>query len=149
MRGKIARFAAKAAVLIAVLLTLGLFSSVAKAQLGYQGKVTLPYEVHWGKAVLEPGTYLLTFVNDTRQMLVIRNAESQWFVAFEGSDIWEDSGTGGSALLIGMRGDQRIVHSFRIAELGETFVYDPALAHPHAVDNASNTRAIPVLVAKR
>jgi hypothetical protein len=149
MRGKFTRYAAKAAVLAAVLVTAGMFGSVANAQSDYQGKFTLPYEVQWGKASLQPGTYVLTFTNDSRQLLVIRSAKSERPVALEPENIREDSGKGESALLIRSKGGKQIVHSLRISELGQTFVYDPALAHPHAIEEANNLRAIPVLTAKR
>jgi hypothetical protein len=149
MKGKIARYATRAAVLAAVLLTAGLFGSVANAQSNYQGTFTLSHEVQWGKAVIQPGTYLLTFPQDNQEFLVIRDAKSQKNVAFERISIREDSGTGVSSLLISARGNRWIVYSLRISELGETFVSDPALAHPRVVEEANNTRAVPVLMAKQ
>jgi hypothetical protein len=150
MKGKITRFTTRHVVLAAVLLTAGAFGSVANAQSEYQGKFTLTYEVQWGKAVLHSGTYLVTLPPAGRdQLLVIRNEKSQRFVAFEPISIREDSGSGESALLIGTRGKQRIVYSFRNAELGQMFVYDPALAHPRVADEANKAHAIPVLTAKQ
>src|SRR5215472_3223505 len=87
------------------LLTLGLLisllcASVAQAAPLYRGKFTLPYAVRWGEAVLPAGEYQLKF------------SEVQ----------------GTSALLIANDGDQRVVHSLRLAELDEVFIFEPALA---------------------
>jgi hypothetical protein len=41
------------------------------------------------------------------------------------------------------------VHSLRIAELGEVFVYDPDLAHGRVVEEARKTEDVPVVVAKK
>jgi hypothetical protein len=79
-------------------------------------------------------------------MLVIRNAKSLRFAAFESVNIREDSAKGESALLIGTRGGKRIVHSLRIAELGQVFVYDRALTR--AVEEAQ-TQGVPVVVAQK
>ncbi len=42
--------------LIVAISTLSMFSTLAYAQ-DAVGKFTLPYEVHWGKAILDPGDY--------------------------------------------------------------------------------------------
>ena len=149
MRGKITRYATRGTLFAAVLLATCLLARPANAQAGIQGKFTLPYETHWGQAVLPAGDYLLTFTNNSmgNTMLVIRNARSRQFAAFESVNIRQDSGKGESALLIGSRGEQRIVYSLRIAELGQAFVYDRALAR--AVEEAQQTQSVPVVVAKR
>jgi len=148
MKVKITRYATRVTLLAAVLLATCLLARPASAQAGIQGKFTLPYETHWGQAVLPAGDYLLTFTHDNMPpMLVIRNAKSLRFVAFESVNIREDSTKGESALLIGTRGEQRIVHSLTIAKLGQVFVYDRALAR--AVEEARQTQAVPVIVAEK
>jgi hypothetical protein len=126
-------------------------SGAANAQAAFQGKFTLPYEVRWGKAVLAPGDYLLTFTHDKMAtMLIIRDVKSSRIVAYEPANIREDSTAGESALLIGGQGHQRVVYSFRATELGTTFVCDPKLAHPRASrEEARQAQAIPVLQAKK
>jgi len=156
MKSGMIRHIAKATVFAATLLVAGLFESSANAQASFQGKLTLPYEVHWGMATLAPGDYLLSFEHITMSMpakLVIRDAKSLRIVAYEDIGIRDDSTRGTSALLIGRRGSPRVVYSLRIAELGETFVYERPVyqrtpAQGDAVE-ARQTQAIPILVAKK
>jgi hypothetical protein len=133
MKVKITRYATRVTLFAAALLATCLFAGSANAQAGIQGKLTLPYEVHWGQAVLPAGEYLLTFThNNTSSMLAIRNAKSLRIVAFES---------------VNHRG-QRVVYSLRIADLGEAFVYDRALARA-AVEEARQPQAVPVVVAEK
>jgi hypothetical protein len=149
MKGKITQYATRTTVLATMLLTAGLCSSPANAQSDFQGKFTLPYVAQWGKAVLQPGDYLLTFNHDSMggTSLVIRDAKSQRVVAFEPTNIREDSGEGGSVLIIGTSGGQHLVRSLSIAELGQAFVYSRASARE--VEEARQTRSVPVIVAEK
>jgi len=97
-----------------------------------EGKFTLPFETQWSQAVLPAGALV---------------------VAFESVDISENGTKGESVLLVGRRGTQHVVYSLRIAELGETFVYErPSYqrmpAQGGAVE-AHETQAISVLMAKK
>ena len=145
MKSKITQYATRTAVLAAVLLTAGLFGSTANAQ-SFQGKFALPYATQWGKATLQPGDYLLTF-NADHTLLMIRDAKSQRVVAFEPINDREDCREGGSALIISATGEQRVVRSLRISELGEAFVYSQASARE--VEEAHHTRTVPVVVAEK
>jgi hypothetical protein len=146
MKSKITQYATSTAVLAAMLLIAGLFGSVANAQSTFQGKFALPYATQWGKATLQPGDYLLTF-NGDGTMLVIRDAKSQRAVAFEPINDREDCREGGSALIISATGEQHVVRSLRISELGNAYVYSRASARE--VEEAHRTRTVPVVVAKK
>jgi len=149
--GKI-RHIVEATVFAAALSAAGLFGSQANAQAGFQGKLALPYEVHWGQATLPSGDYLLSFEHITMTMpakLVIRDAKTLRIVAYEDIGIRDDSVKGTSALLVGRQGTQRVVYSLRIAELGTIFVYERPPAQGGALEEARQTQAIPVLVAKK
>jgi hypothetical protein len=136
--------------LATVLLAICSFARPANAQAQFQGRFTLPYAAHWGKAVLPAGDFLLTFTRfEGTAMLVVQDAKSGRYIADEPINITEESTKGQSALLIGTRAGQRIVHSLRIAELGQVFVYDSALAHEYAVQEAHQTQAVPVSMAKK
>jgi hypothetical protein len=132
----------------AVFMTACLFGSPARAQAGYQGKFTLPYETHWGQAKLPAGDYTISYIGPEMPGFVIRDAHSLRTVAFERVAIREDCASGNSALVINTRGTERVVHSLRIAELGEAFVYEPALAHRRALEEARQSHAVPILQAK-
>ena len=146
MNSKITQYATRTAVLAAVLLTAGLVGSVANAQSTFQGKFTLPYATQWGKATLQPGDYLLTFYGEGT-MLVIRDAKSQRVVAFEPINDREDCGEGGSALIISATGEQHVVRSLRISELGEAYVYSRPSARE--MEEARKTGAVPIVVAEK
>ena len=146
MKSKITQYATRATVLAAMLLTASLFGNAAYAQASYHGKFTLPFAARWGQAVLQPGDYELRF-NDDGTLLVIRDAKSQQTVAFEATNIRQDSGKGGSALVIGMSGEQRVVRSLRIAELGEAYVYSRPSARE--MEEARHTSAVPIVVAEK
>ena len=82
-------------------------------------------------------------------MLVVRDAKTRHAVAYEPINNAQDSTEGESALLVGVRGSQRIVHSFRVAELGQTFIFDRELANRREVEEASQTQEVPITVAKK
>jgi hypothetical protein len=149
MKLNITRNATRLTLFAAALLTTILLAGSANAQSPFQGKFTLQHETRWGQAVLPAGHYIVTFDNHLTDMLVVRDAASRRAVAYEPTNSRQDSGEGGSALLIGARGSQPVVYSFRVAELGETFVYDPALANRSAVEEARQAQAVPVIVAKK
>jgi hypothetical protein len=137
------------------LLTLGLLVSflwagVANAAPLYRGRFSLPYEVRWGQAVLPAGEYLLRFVDvQTRVFVVIQDAKSGKDVAYLAA-VTNGEAKGTSALLIAEGGDQRVVHSLRLAELGEVFIYEPALVRGAGdVREAHKVQTLPIVAAKR
>ncbi len=119
----------------------------------YKGKFSLPYEVRWGGATIPAGEYFLRVDYVAAVTLVtIQEAKSNKTIAIlrvpslEGSNNKQE----GSALLIAGRGRQRIVHSLRLAELGEVFIYEPALAHGRgAIEEVRSQQAVPVIAAKK
>jgi hypothetical protein len=144
------RIITKAALCAAAFVAAGWFAQPASAQAGFQGKFTLPFEARWGQAILPPGDYQLTFVPvGVSTELVIRDATSLRPVALEPVNVREDSKGGRSALLIDMWGNQPVVYSLSIAELGEAFVYERPPAHSHAAEETRQTQAIPVLLAEK
>ena len=149
MKANIRRNATKVTLFAAALLATSLFAGSANAQSAFKGKFTLEHQTRWGQAVLPAGHYLLTFDNHLSNMLVISDANSLRKVAFEPINIRQNSTEGGSALLVSVRGSQRVVHSFRVAELGQTFIYDRGLASRRAVEEAKNAESVPVLEAKK
>jgi len=154
MKANIQRNTFQLAVFAGLLLAACLFASLARAQSDFQGKFTLPHETQWGQAVLPAGDYLLAFTHaGPFPLLVIRDAQSSLVVAYESINIRESSAWGQSGLLVGRQGTQRVVYSLRIAELGETFVYERPVyqripAQGGAVE-ARQTQNIPVLIVKK
>lgn len=149
MKLNITQNAAKVTLFAAALLATSFFAGSANAQSAFKGKFTLSQETRWGQAVLSPGDYLILIDNSASNVLEILDAKSHRTLAYEPIRIREASTKGGSALFIGHRGSQRTVHSLHVAELGQTFVYDPALASRPAGDETSNAEVVTVLEVKK
>lgn len=133
--------------LLAALAITCLFAGRTNAQQAFTSEFTLPFEVQWGLAVLPAGEYRVT--GDHSGTVDIQEAKSGKFVAHVRCGIREDSRKGHSALLIATRGGQKVVHSLRLAVLGVTFIYDPALARNPEIMEAHKTQAVPLVTAKK
>jgi hypothetical protein len=150
MKPQMKQFVTRVSLFAILLLAICSFARPANAQAEFQGRFTLPYAAHWGKAVLPAGDFLLTFTRfEGTAMLLVQDAKSGRYVANEPVNITEESTKSGSALLIGTRAGQRIVQSLRIAELGRVFVYEPELASGHTVEEANRTQVVPISTAKK
>jgi hypothetical protein len=124
-------------------------AGVANAAPLYKGRFTLPYEVRWGQAVLPAGDYLLKFQDiGLRVFVVIRDAKSGKDVAFL-APLTNSDAKGASGLLVAAEGNQRVVRSLRLAELGEVFDYEPTLVRAaREVEEAHTMQTLPVLATK-
>ena len=125
-------------------------AGVANAAPLYKGRFTLPYEVRWGQAVLPAGDYLLGFQDiGTRVFVLIRDAKSGKDIAFL-APLGNSDAKGPSALVIVGEGNHRVVHSLRLAELGEVFDYEPTLVRAATeVEEAHTMQTLPVLATKK
>jgi hypothetical protein len=135
--------------------TLGLVASllligVALAAPIYRGSFTLPFDAHWGSTTLPAGDYMLRFEDvGSRAFLVVKETKSGRDVAFLTSVATnETTSTGQSALLVATTGNQRVIYSLRLAELGEVFVYDSNAAREE-VREASHTQTVPIIAMKK
>ena len=163
MKTNMKRDTIRVTLVAAAVLATCLFGSAANAQSNasnqpivvlnepvFQGSFTLLHEARWGKAMLPAGEYRLRIESTQNPITVfIEDAKSGKAVAMVVPFVREASRKGNSALLIGTRGKQRVVHSFRIAELREVLISDPPLARGHATEEARQTEDVPVLVAKK
>jgi hypothetical protein len=142
----------KVTLFAAVLLAVCIFTGSANAQSTFKGKFTLQHSARWGKTVLGAGDYVidLNHNNDAGPLIaVIRYAKSGRVAARETCSAADGATKGDSALFIGHRGNQQVIHSFRVAQLGETFVYDRTLASRQVSEEAMDKEKIPVLEAKK
>jgi hypothetical protein len=153
MKFHITANAKRATLFAAALVAILIFSGSANAQSTFKGTFTLQHSARWGHAVLGAGDYVVT-VNPSGGsdplIAVITYAKSGRLAARE-TCLNADSATKGekSALLIGHRGTQQVIHSFRVAELGQTFVFDRTLASRQGAEEALNQENVPVLEVKR
>lgn len=146
--------ATRITVFATVLLAALMLTGSANAQSTFQGTFTLVHSARWGKTVLGAGDYVVK-VNNTDGssplMAEVFYAKSGRLAAREACTKPDTISTKGekSALLLGHRGGQPVVHSFRVAELGETFIFDRTLASRQGAEEAMNQEDVPVLAVKR
>ncbi len=152
MKLNLTKVGTKVTLFAAVLLAACVFAGSASAQSTFQGTFTLQHSARWGHTVLGAGDYVVKVNNagDSGPLIaVITYANSGRLAARETCVVADSTAKGESALLIGHRGTQQIIHSFRVAELGETFVYDRTLASRQGTEEAMSKDNVPVLEAKK
>jgi hypothetical protein len=97
-------------------------AGAASAQPLVKGTFTLPYEVHWGKAVLPPGHYSIAIDRADRPALV--TTATGRVVAFVMARSFDDAMKGQpTALIITKSETQRVVRSFNWREGSRRFIY--------------------------
>lgn len=103
-------------------LALGALATTGNAQNAYQGKFTLPVEVHWGSATLPAGDY--TFVLPSAgspYTLYIRGQAANAIIMAVTTD--EKVVSGHAQLNLVDIADEQTVQTFEAPELGLTFTY--------------------------
>ena len=138
----------KFAVLIVVAVYFG--ASLANAQ-ELRVKISLPFEVHWGPAVLAPGNYSITLnsrVHYPEYTLI--SWEGNQKNTFVLSSSCEPNFFGGSGLIVERRGTRYTVRSLRFAEAGLVFNYPPAKAQrPVLAQEPVLFQRLPILMASK
>jgi hypothetical protein len=111
----------------AVVLATCLFAVGLDAQLGspsaFVGNFTLPFEVHWGKAVLPAGAYSINM--ESIQTPAIVHSASGKTNMFVFPAIVADSEKGAPCVTVMLRGNERRVQSLNLPELGKSLIYEP------------------------
>jgi len=144
-----AKIGTKVTVLAALVLMAGLFAGTTQAQTTYRGKFTVDHSIRWGKAQIPAGEYrfALEAIGSTSLMARVVNAKTGENVALIPCSFVADS-QGNSVLILGRRGEQYVVHTLRLRELGESFVFDPELASRQTREEAKQADTVPVILAK-
>jgi hypothetical protein len=135
---------------VAAAIAVGLSVGSASAQPLVKGTFTLPYEVHWGKAVLPPGHYSIT-IDGARRPALVSNTQTREGRAFLMAGALSDAMKGQpTALLITKIENERFVLSFNWREGNKSFIYR-ALTKTELTQlgSASEPVAMPVLMAQR
>jgi hypothetical protein len=127
------------------------FAVAAHAQVeAFRGSFTITKQMHWGKAVLDPGADTLKSDSGGFPMITIRSegGKGQSFVQPRGAS--ECKREGPAALLIANQGDRRTVYALRLPEQGIEFVFRPDLERAaQRPEQASKREMLPVLAAER
>jgi hypothetical protein len=135
--------------LLAILmLTICGFAAAANAQASFTGKVTLPYEVHWGTAILPAGEYTIT-MNTLHSVTLVQSARNDR-AFYTRMPLAQDSTNHPASLLItSVRGEHR-VQSMNLPEFGRSFVYEQlSKAELEEIAKAGQIQTVPVIVAKK
>jgi hypothetical protein len=143
------KVATQITVFAALLMVAGFFAGATQAQTAYRGHFTLDHSIRWGKTEIPAGEYnfrIETFSSAPLLAYVV-NAKTGVNVATVSCAIVE-SGEGRSRLILGRRAGEYVVHTLRLAELGESFIFDPQLASRAAREEAQQADAVPVTYAK-
>jgi len=124
-------------------------SGTASAQSLVKGSFTLPYEVHWGKAVLAPGAYTIT-MESARGPATIRTSTGAGRALVLARSVDKSLTDHPTALLISPRATQRIVRSFTYREGDMVFVYVPfTKAERKLADKVDDSVVVPILMAQK
>jgi hypothetical protein len=133
---------------VAAAIAVGFLVGSASAQPVVKGTFTLPYEVHWGNAVLPPGHYSITIDDGRRPAMVINTLTQQ--IAFVMARALDDATKGQpTALLITKTENARFVRSFNWREGNQSFIYQaPAESERTRLGSASEPVAVPILAQR-
>ena len=135
---------------VAAAIAAGLSIGSASAQPLVKGTFTLPYEVHWGKAVLPPGHYSIS-IDDARRPSLVSNALTGGRRAVVMARAVGDAVKGQpTALLITKTENVRVVRSFNWSEGNQNFIYR-ALTGTERMQAARATEmlTVPILIAQK
>lgn len=134
-------------VMVVAALAAGSVARTASAQV-LKGRFTLPYEVHWGRAVLPAGTYSITMDN-VRGPALVTTTDGRGRLLVQAGLV--DSATAGRAtgLLITRIEGERRVRSLNWQEGGRNFVYEPIKKAKHGLTaEAKDVEAVPISTPK-
>jgi len=134
-----------------VLLIAGLFSGSIQAQSVYNGRFTLTHSVRWGQALLPAGSYRINIDPSNgfgMLMAEVFDNKTGRPAAMIACNITEKA-KGSSVLLLSLRGGEKVVHTLRVEELNESFIFDPSLAHRRVSEDANSTETVPILNARK
>jgi hypothetical protein len=133
---------------LAALAAICVFTLAANAQPTFVGKFTLPYEVHWGQAVLPAGQYSIQ-MNSVTGPAMITSANGSRTV-FTRTPTLADSDKGGKRLTITNLGNERRVRSMNLPQLGKMVIFAPLTkSEREATAKANQTDTVPVVTAEK
>jgi hypothetical protein len=134
--------------LVIVTLATCAFAAAANAQSSFTGKFTLPYEVHWGTAILPAGEYTITMDTLHTAALVQSASNNQSF--YTRVPMTDDSEKGAPCLFITVHGDERMIRSLNLPQFGRSLIYNPLTkAERELLAKTGQVRTVPVFIARK
>lgn len=145
MQKKTIRHASEVKLFVALVLATCVFAAAVSAQPRFEGRFTLPYEVHWGQTVLAAGEYTI-FMTPSQAAAVVRSASGK--AQFIRANVaTEDNKKGVNCLIITARGNEHRVRSLNLPGLGQSLIYEPLTKSER--ETLAKTEAVPVTVAAK
>jgi hypothetical protein len=142
------RHSTTARLILGVLFATCMFAAAANAQSSYEGKFTLPYEVHWNHAVLPAGEYSLQV--KSKGMPVVLRSKSSGRSVNSGTPILGDREKGSACLTITVQGNERIVRSVNLPRIGNSLIFEPLTKTEREMfAKAGRIDAVPVITAQK
>jgi hypothetical protein len=123
MMKKTIRSAIKIFLFVVIVLVSSIFSDIVNADSFFRGTVTLPYEVRWGQAVLQPGDYLILVRSLSQPAQIYSKDGNQMF--FTSALFTELNSKGKTRLIITPNGDKHVVDALNMPLSGISLIYQP------------------------
>jgi hypothetical protein len=134
--------------LLGIVIATCVFTAVVNAQPSYTGKFTLPHEARWGSVVLPAGSYSILMDSPSAPALVwSANGETKMFTT---PPTIADSEKSAAAITMTVNGNERIVRSLNLPELGKSFTYKPLTkAERELFAKTGQVETVPVVIARK
>jgi hypothetical protein len=138
----------KAKLYAAFVLATCVFTVAANAQPSFDGKFTLPYEVHWNRAVLPAGEYSIQV--DAKGMPTVVHSTSSSKSVNTHPPILADLEKGAARLTVTIRGNERRVRSMNLPQIGKSLIFEPLTATEREMfAKAGHIESVPVVTAQK
>jgi hypothetical protein len=136
----------KLAVAVAIAICLSVSSASAQS---LKGSFTLPYEVHWGKAVLPAGPYTITF-DSLRGPAIVRTRTGEGRALVMPVTTDKAMNDQPSALLITRIENEHFVRYLNLRDANVSFVYRPfTKSERKVVGKIDEPEAVAILMARK
>src|ERR1700686_4817135 len=137
-----------AKLILGVLIATCVFTAAANAQPSFEGKFTLPYEVHWNHAVLPAGEYSIQA--DSKGLPAVLSSTSTNKSAYTAAPIIANREKGAACLTVTIRGNERRVRSVNLPQIGMSLIFDPLTKTEREMfAKAGQIDAVPVAIARK
>lgn len=137
-----------AKLILGVLFATCVSTAAANAQPSFEGKFTLPYEVHWNHAVLPAGEYSIEV--DAKVMPAVVRSTRTGNSVNTYPPILAHPQQGAACLMVTIRGNERRVRSVNLPEIGMSLIFEPLTATEREIfSKAEQIDAVPVITARK